>query len=73
MEKQDERIRLQIEGMHCDGCVRRVRKLLEMAGASEVHGVTVGSAEISVTPEGPSATAFTKALEDAGFHAHVQQ
>lgn len=73
MEKRGERIRLQIEGMHCDGCVRRVRKLLEMAGASEVHGVAVGSAEFSVPPEGPPAAVFAKALEDAGFHAHVAQ
>ncbi len=73
MENQNERVRLQIDGMHCDGCVRRVRKLLEMAGASEVHGVAVGSAEFSVTPDGPPPAAFTKALEEAGFHAKVQQ
>ena len=73
MESPDQRIRLRIDGMHCDGCVRRVRKLLEMAGAREVHSVEIGSAELSVTPDGPSAAVFTEALENAGFQAGVQQ
>ena len=73
METASERIRLRIDGMHCDGCVRRVRKLLEMAGASEVHSVEIGSAELTVPPEVPTAAVFTEALENAGFQATIQQ
>lgn len=73
MESSDHRIRLRIDGMHCDGCVRRVRKLLEMAGVSEVHSVEIGSAELSVAPDGPSAAVLTETLENAGFQAAVQQ
>lgn len=72
MESPSERIRLRIEGMHCDGCVRRVRKLLEMAGVREVHGVEIGSAEFSASPDGPSAGMIVKALEDAGYQATVR-
>lgn len=41
--------KLAIQGMHCDGCVRRVRKILERAGvvASEV---VVGSATVEAPP-----------------------
>lgn len=73
MGATSERIRLRIEGMHCDGCVRRVHKLLEMAGAREVQSVEIGSAELSVAQGGPSAAVFTKALEDAGFQATAQE
>lgn len=73
METATNRIHLRIEGMHCDSCVRRVRKLLEMAGASEVHQVEIGSADFSVGAEGPDASVFTTALENAGFQTAVQQ
>lgn len=66
-----ERISLRIEGMHCDGCVRRVRKLLEQTGATEIHDVEVGRAEISVSPDGPEAFSFKDKLEEAGFTVTV--
>ena len=72
MSTEDDTIRLRVDGMHCDGCVRRVRKLLEMAGAREVNSVEIGSAEFSVAPGGPPVAEFTKALEDAGFQATVR-
>lgn len=66
-----ERISLKIDGMHCDGCVRRVRKLLEQTGATEIHDVEVGRAEISVSPDGPEDFSFKDKLEEAGFTVTV--
>jgi hypothetical protein len=43
-----------------------------MAGAGEVHNVEIGSAELSVTSNSPSAAVFIEALENAGFQAAVQ-
>lgn len=57
--------------MHCDGCVRRVRKLLEMAGVAEVHTVAIGSAEFTLPPEGVDAATVAATLNDAGFAATV--
>ena len=34
MASETRRVTITIEGMHCDGCVRRVRKLIEMTGAT---------------------------------------
>ncbi|MDZ7638158.1 MAG: heavy metal-associated domain-containing protein [Bryobacterales bacterium] len=69
MESKSRPILLEIDGMHCDGCVRRVRKLLEMAGAAEVDQVEIGSARISVRMDGPDAAVFVEALNEAGFVA----
>jgi copper chaperone CopZ len=35
--------------MHCDGCVRRVRKILERAGVAATE-VVVGSATVEAPP-----------------------
>jgi hypothetical protein len=43
-----------------------------MAGVREVHGVEIGSAEFSASPDGPSAGTIVKALEDAGYQATVR-
>lgn len=41
--------KLAIQGMHCDGCVRRVRKILERAGVPATE-VVVGSATVEAPP-----------------------
>lgn len=41
--------KLAIQGMHCDGCVRRVRKILERAGVTATE-VAVGSATVEAPP-----------------------
>jgi copper chaperone CopZ len=72
MASEARRVTIAIEGMHCDGCVRRVRKLIEMAGAAEVHAVAIGSAEFTLPAEGADAAAVTASLNDAGFSATVK-
>ena len=39
--------KLEIQGMHCDGCVRRVKKVMEQAGVTPTV-VEVGRAEVDV-------------------------
>jgi copper chaperone CopZ len=72
MANEHRRVKIAIDGMHCDGCVRRVRSLIEMAGAEEVHTVAIGSAEFTLPAEGADAAAVTASLNDAGFSAAVK-
>lgn len=72
MATDTRRVMVEIEGMHCDGCVRRVRKLIEMAGATEVHTVEIGSADFTLPAEGADAAAVAASLNDAGFRATVK-
>jgi copper chaperone CopZ len=50
-----------IEGMHCDACVRRVKKALETAGVT-VEQVEVGSAHVS-----GDVSAAMEAIRKAGY------
>ena len=43
-------MRVAIEGMHCDACVRRVRKAIEKVAGAHVEDVQIGSAVISIDP-----------------------
>ena len=60
-------MRVTIDGMHCDACVRRVKTTLEKAGA-EVKDVQVGWAEVSV--DSGKEAAMLEALRQAGFEPH---
>lgn len=66
---QNERVHFLIEGMHCDACVRRVKKALEKVPGLTVQGVSVGSADVvgdsSVLEQAKSA------LDQVGFTAHL--
>lgn len=61
-----ERIELKIEGMHCDGCVRRVNALLKRVEGVEVEQVVVGAATVKL-PEGVARREVEQALEGGGF------
>jgi copper chaperone CopZ len=43
-------MKLAIEGMHCQACVRRVQKALEKVDGAQVESVEVGSAVVGVPP-----------------------
>jgi copper chaperone CopZ len=64
-----ETIELKIEGMHCDGCVRRVTALLKKVEGAEVEQVVVGAARVKVGPEGPGKAELVRAVEAGGFTA----
>ncbi|MCW5964579.1 MAG: heavy-metal-associated domain-containing protein [Bryobacterales bacterium] len=63
---------LQIEGMMCDGCVRRVEKLLSRAGVRNVSGVTIGSAQVEIEESETEPASIVKVLESAGYAVRVR-
>lgn len=58
-------MRVAIEGMHCDACVRRVRKAIEKTEGAKIEDVQVGWAEVSVNPAREAAV--IEAVRQAGF------
>lgn len=62
-----ERVELKIEGMHCDGCVRRVTALLKKVDGALVEEVVVGGAKVSLEPEKASLADLVRAVESGGF------
>lgn len=59
---------LNIEGMHCGACVRRVTQALERVPGAEVVEVRVGAARVR-TDDAAQAVA---ALAKAGYTARVE-
>jgi Cu+-exporting ATPase len=55
-------VTLAIDGMHCDGCVRRVTAALEkLAGAGKAQ-VEVGSAVVTIESDQPPSEALAQEL-----------
>ena len=67
----EQTIRLKIDGMHCDGCVRRVTQALNAAGGVQVNSVEVGSASVTVDPARVSPEQIETVLQPIGFTARV--
>ncbi len=65
-------VKLQIENMHCDACVRRVKMALEKVDGVQVGEVQVGRARVQAPEEVP-ASALAAAVEKAGYPARVEQ
>lgn len=60
---------LKIEGMHCDGCVRRVTAALQKVEGVEVKSVRVGGAEVSFDAAKAGPEAIAAAVTKIGFAA----
>jgi len=58
-------MRLAIEGMHCEACVKRVRKAIEQVGGARVEKVEIGSAAVAVDPA--AETSVLEAVRNAGY------
>ncbi|MFM2123862.1 MAG: Heavy-metal-associated domain [Acidobacteriota bacterium] len=58
-------MKIAIEGMHCDACVRRVTKALEKVPGIAVEKVAVGSAEVAA--DEAQQGAVLQAIRDAGY------
>lgn len=43
-------MKLQIEGMHCQACVRRVQNAITSVEGAQAKDVEIGSASVSVDP-----------------------
>lgn len=63
-------VKLNVEGMHCEGCVSRVKSALgEVSGVDEV-AVFLDRNEAQVTAdESASVESLVRAVEDAGYSA----
>lgn len=63
-------VKLNVEGMHCEGCVSRVKSALsEVSGVGEV-AVLLDRNEARVTAdESASVDSLVRAVEDAGYSA----
>jgi copper chaperone len=60
---------LKIDGMHCDGCVRRVTAALQKVDGVEVKAVRVGAAEVSFDEGKTAPEAIASAVTKIGFAA----
>ena len=66
-----ETLQLKIEGLHCDGCVRSVTRMLTAIPGVERVDVCLAEnrAEVSFDPARSGVADFKRAIERAGFKA----
>jgi copper chaperone len=69
----EQMVRFKIEGMHCDGCVRRVTRVLQALAGVGVESVSVGSAAVVLDPAKVSAEQVVAAVNGIGFTARAEQ
>ncbi|HZD51002.1 MAG TPA: heavy-metal-associated domain-containing protein [Silvibacterium sp.] len=62
-------ITLNIEGMHCDACVRRVGRALHNVVGTVVEEVRLGTARVQSEEIAPLLAALAK----AGYTAHAER
>lgn len=62
-------MKLAIEGMHCQACVRRVQKAIEKVEGVQVGAVEVGSATVEARPD--QEQAVLEAVRKAGYPAQT--
>lgn len=65
--------RFKVEGMHCEGCVDRARKVLEREEGVHRARVSLEEAEahVELAPSGTDLDRLREVLEKAGFSATV--
>lgn len=68
-----ENIKLAIDGMHCDACVRRVTNALSGVQGVRVDSVEVGSASVGFDPAAVAPEQIAAAVDKIGFKAHVER
>ena len=69
----ETKVRLTIDGMHCDACVRRVTKALQGVEGVRVDSIEVGSAKVAFDPEAVAPEKITSAVNGIGFKAHIDR
>lgn len=63
---------LQINGMHCGSCIRRVEQALASTEGVKVEEVRLGAARLSASGPAPADAAIA-ALAKAGYSARLEQ
>lgn len=66
-------VRLSIEGMHCDGCVRRVANALTGVEGVRVESVEVGSARVVFDPAKAAPEQIAAVVDGIGFTAQAER
>jgi copper chaperone len=61
-------MKLAIDGMHCDACVRRVQKALAGVEGAQVEKVEIGAADVGI--DSAREQAVLEAIQKAGYAAH---
>jgi len=67
-----ETLKLTIEGMTCEHCVRAVRGRLEQTPGVKVSDVQVGSASLEYDPSKTNVDDIEDAIADEGYTAFVE-
>ena len=67
-----EHLKLTIEGMSCEHCVRAVRGRLERTSGVRVDDVQIGSATMDYDPSQTNVDAIEDAIADEGYTAFVE-
>jgi len=62
-------MKIAIEGMHSEACVKRVRRALESIDGLQVREVILGS--VAVDGDAKQRAAAIEAIEKAGFQPHL--
>lgn len=65
-------VTLQIDGMHCGSCVRRVSQALAATPGINVKEVRVGAARFVATDEVAAVDQAIAAVARAGYKAHAE-
>jgi copper chaperone CopZ len=65
-------IKLQIDGMHCGSCVRRVTEALKSVEGAVVDDVRVGAARLTFNQDPAPVDLAVAALAKAGFAARLE-
>jgi copper chaperone CopZ len=65
-------VTLQIEGMHCGSCVRRVSQTLASVNGVVVDEVRIGAARVNSSTDPAPVESIISALAKAGYTAHLQ-
>ena len=66
-------LHLKIDGMHCEGCVRRVTNALAGVKGVRVNSVKVGAATVEFDPSAACPEEIAGAVDRIGFRAQVER
>jgi copper chaperone CopZ len=66
-------VTLQVEGMHCGSCIRRVTQALASTEGVVVEEVRLGAARVSFPKDPAPIDLIIAALAKAGYTAHVDR
>ena len=62
-----EKLKLNVQGMSCNGCVRHVIQALAAVPGTRVEEVKVGSATVAIDPAKTPREAVVAAIREAGY------